>query len=198
MSEFVLDNSAADSASSFQVVDLGSLEAIERMDDLRGLAASIREHHEGTECLKVKAGDLARRAMNEALLCGMALRRARGFFKPRAGWLRWLNGNCPELSHDTARNYMAIASYYERVRDISEFRSLVQLYLFLGLLSARGEGKRGRATFVLSAGWLVGWASRIAQAVPDPGMVIGWSEEEKMSTRAALEPAVRIYEALKT
>lgn len=172
-------------------------EEVERIEDLRVLGRRVREHHENTGLLRVRAVNAAREAMNEALLCGAALLQARRLIGPRKGWLAWLEEFCGDMGRETVRRYMEVAAYYSRVGNISEFRGLTELYVFLGLLPER-EGRRAAAVAVaFSVAWLGSWMGRLRARLPDPAEVGGWSREDRTSAMEALEPAARLYEALK-
>lgn len=96
-----------------------------KMDEreLHQIAREINEREKVIESLKGKTESMASQAVNEAILQGRSLAKAKARV-PHGDWSGWLAIQCPLISDRTARRYMALAAKWPHVADLKEAESL--------------------------------------------------------------------------
>lgn len=106
---------------------------------VENLADQINRAH--TEALALASGakEQIASAVARAVECGQlmlqqkeALQHRTG--KERAGWLDWLDANCPEIDERTARRYMALAKRSHVSGYFEDSATLRQAYIATGIL----------------------------------------------------------------
>jgi hypothetical protein len=96
------------------------------------LAEQINRTYEESVALATQAKDQATTAITKALECGQLLLQQKAALK-HGGWLEWLDANCPQISEQTARRYMAL-SKRSHVSDLNDAATLRQAYLACGIV----------------------------------------------------------------
>jgi hypothetical protein len=111
-------------------------------------AEQINLAHADALSLATGAKEQIAKAVERAFECGrlmvdqkQALQKQLG--KERGGWLDWLEANCPDISEQTARRYMALFKRSHVSGYLEDCNSLRQAYLATGIL--REEPKPERA-----------------------------------------------------
>jgi len=106
---------------------------------IESLAPQINLTYAEAATLSANAKDQATAAVEKALECGRlmlkqkeSLQRLSG--KERCGWIEWLESNCPDISEQTARRYMALAKRSHVSGYFEDFSTLRQAYLATGIL----------------------------------------------------------------
>ena len=67
--------------------------------------------------------------------------------KERPGWIEWLESNCPSISEQTARRYMALAKRSHESGSIEDCATLRQAYIATGIIKDSGkQAKEDAAT----------------------------------------------------
>jgi hypothetical protein len=80
----------------------------DKLQELDRLAREIRDSQAGAEAMQETFQSQWKVALAEAVLCGIALEKARKLCEPGT-FLSWLAGNCPGLDEGQASKYMRLA-----------------------------------------------------------------------------------------
>lgn len=103
------------------------------------LADPINRLHGELLSLALSVSEAAHTAVQKAIECGRLMLQQKELLqsqtgKTRCGWLEWLEANCPQISEQTARRYMALAKRMEMSGTVEDFATIRQAYLAMGIL----------------------------------------------------------------
>ena len=163
------------------------------------LALEINASYARTMTLVADTRSKARESIREAICCGAMLAKA----KDDCGhghWLAWLKVHCPDISEDTAYRWMKLSNS-AHVRNIEEnAASLRQAYILAGIIDegdchtqrSEGTSKEMVERLALPIGKVRAWFNVRMQRTP----IEQWTAEERVATKAQLEPLIELYHKL--
>lgn len=99
---------------------------------LKNIAKQINDSFDAANKLAKQARDRAFEAIAEALLCGQLLNQAKQVVG-HGLWLKWLDEHCPNITRQTACNYMRLANV-KHVLHLENCSGLRQAYIACGIL----------------------------------------------------------------
>lgn len=108
-------------------------------ESIVGHAARINETYAESKALAEGTQQQAAAAVAKAVECGRLMLEQKEILqqavgRDRPGWLDWLAANCPSISEQTARRYMALAKRSHVSGCIEDAATLRQAYLATGIL----------------------------------------------------------------
>lgn len=113
---------------------------------LEQYAREANERHTEAQEFAKAAKSKTTEAVKAALLSGQALSRARDLCK-YGEWYPWLGKNCPNISAETARKWIAIANH-NASWDLIEGKTIQQLYIDAGLVDKKEPEARAEKSII--------------------------------------------------
>lgn len=156
-------------------------------------AVEFENHVEEAKRHHTDYASSASEAVKSALLCGQSLIRARDIFKGDREWLKALARYWPEISQRRAYDFIEVAEYCSSAANLDlKDVSLREIKRLANATTETDGGKSG--TVITFEASIEKWAHKL-EAKKDE--VLTWPDEKRAQLKEALEPIVKVYEALR-